>query len=70
MNDTDVITIIRNFSNQNKEICQHLISLQLQIQALVTVLPKDKQDEWMMVLDTLANKQGVNSITGEPLQKV
>lgn len=52
-------------SNYNKDIVENLVSQQLQIEALVALLPKEKQDEWLKVLNDIGSKRGINPTTGK-----
>lgn len=49
-----------------KQIANNLIIQQLQIQALVSLLSKDKQIEWLNIVNDLCKKRDIDPATGEP----
>ena len=50
-----------------QSITNNLKSQQLQIEALVSILPKETQLEWVNKLQILGNERGVDPETGERL---
>lgn len=58
---------IKSTNNAVRLLHENLISQQLQIEALVKMLPEDKQIEWLNIVNDLCKKRDIDPATGEKL---